>query len=52
VRDLEEKLTRHFGARVRVHDRGNGKGGRIEIDYANLDDLDRLLDRIYSSAAS
>jgi ParB family chromosome partitioning protein len=46
VRDLEERLTRTLGARVRVHDRGGQKGGRIEIVYANLDDLDRLLDRL------
>jgi ParB family chromosome partitioning protein len=46
VRDLEERLTRSLGARVQVHDRGAKKGGRIEIVYANLDDLDRLLDRL------
>jgi len=46
VRDLEQRLTRHLGARVTVHDKGANRGGRIEIDYANLDDLDRILDRI------
>lgn len=46
VRDLEERLMRALGARVRVNDRGDGKGGKIEIDYANLDDLERLLDRL------
>jgi ParB family chromosome partitioning protein len=49
VKDLEQKLTRSLGAKVAVHDRGNGKGGRIEIDYADLDDLDRLLDRLLAT---
>lgn len=43
VRDLEEKLTRALGAKVRVADRGGSKGGRLEIEYSDLDDLDRLL---------
>lgn len=50
VRDLEQKLTRTLGARVRLHDRGGGRGGAIQIDYANLDDLDRILDQLYATA--
>jgi ParB family chromosome partitioning protein len=46
VRDLEQRLTRTLGARVSVRDRGQDRGGRIEIEYADLDDLDRILDRI------
>jgi ParB family chromosome partitioning protein len=46
VRDLEEKLARALGARVAVRDRGKGRGGSIEIKYLNLDDLDRILDRL------
>jgi ParB family chromosome partitioning protein len=46
VRDLEDKLTRALGARVAVRDRGKGRGGTIEIKYLNLDDLDRILDRL------
>jgi ParB family transcriptional regulator, chromosome partitioning protein len=49
VRDLEEKLTRALGSRVRIEERGGGKAGRIEIDYADLDDLDRLLDVLLPS---
>ncbi len=49
VKDLEEKLTRALGARVRIAERGAAKGGRIEIDYADLDDLDRLLDVLLAS---
>jgi ParB family chromosome partitioning protein len=44
VKDLEQKLTRALGAKVAVHDRGGDKGGRIEIPYGNLDDLDRILE--------
>ncbi len=42
VRDLESRLTRHLGTRVAVHDK-EGKG-QIVIDYASLDELDRLLE--------
>ncbi len=49
VKDLEQKLTRALGARIAVVDRGGGKGGRIEIEYADLDDLDRLLDKLLST---
>jgi ParB family chromosome partitioning protein len=44
VRDLEQRLARHLGARVEVKDEG-GKG-RIAIEYASLDELDRILDVI------
>ncbi len=50
VKDLEQKLTRSLGARVKVSDRGGGKGGRIEIEYGDLDDLDRILDRLLATA--
>jgi hypothetical protein len=50
VKDLEQKLTRALGARCAVSDRGGGKGGRIEIEYADLDDLDRLLDKMLTPA--
>jgi len=43
VRDLEERLTRSLGAKVAVSEKAAGKGGKIEIKYADLDDLDRLL---------
>jgi ParB family transcriptional regulator, chromosome partitioning protein len=46
VRDVENRLTRALGARVVLHDRGGNRGGSIEIRYANLDDLDRILDRL------
>jgi ParB family chromosome partitioning protein len=47
VRELEQKLTRTLGARVQIHQ--TGKGGKIEINWSDLDDLDRILDQIYST---
>ena len=42
ARRVGDDLTRRLGTRVRVLPRG--KGGRIEIDYHSLDELDRLID--------
>jgi ParB family chromosome partitioning protein len=44
VRDLEARLTRSLGTKVEVRDRGNK--GEIAIPYANLDALDRLIDKL------
>ncbi len=44
VRDLEQKLTRALGTKVEVRDRGNK--GEVAIPYADLDALDRLLNKI------
>ena len=41
VRDLESRLTRTLGARTLVDHKG--KGGRILISYADLDELDRII---------
>lgn len=46
VRDVENRLTKSLGAQVSLAERKNGKGGCIEITYADLDDLDRLLERL------
>jgi ParB family chromosome partitioning protein len=46
VRELEQRLVQRLGARVAIHDRGRNRGGRIEIRYANLDDLDRILEKL------
>ncbi len=46
VRDLENRLTKSLGSQVAMHEDKNGKGGLIEIRYADLDDLDRLLARL------
>jgi ParB family chromosome partitioning protein len=44
IRDLETRLTRTLGTRVLVRDLGNR--GEIAIPYADLDALDRLLDKL------
>ena len=44
VRDLEVRLTRGLGTKVEVRDRGNK--GEVAIPYADLDALDRLIDKL------
>jgi ParB family transcriptional regulator, chromosome partitioning protein len=44
--DLVEQLKRHFKAKVAL--RQGSRGGKIEISYANLDDLTRIIDIIKS----
>jgi ParB family transcriptional regulator, chromosome partitioning protein len=44
VRDLEQRLARALGTRVEVRDRGNK--GEVAIPYADLDALDRLIDKL------
>jgi ParB family chromosome partitioning protein len=45
VRDLEKRLERAVGLPVRVVERAPN-AGRLEIDYANLDELERVLDKL------
>lgn len=42
VADLEDKLIKALGTKVRIHHKG--KKGKIEIEYYSLDELDRLLE--------
>jgi ParB family chromosome partitioning protein len=44
VRDLEQRLTRALGTKVEVRDRGNK--GEVAIPYADLDALDRVLEKL------
>jgi ParB family chromosome partitioning protein len=44
VRDLEQRLSRALGAKVEVRDTGNK--GEIAVPYADLDALDRLIDKL------
>lgn len=46
VRDVENRLTKSLGASVTLTEKKSGKGGSIEIKYTDLDDLDRLLERL------
>ena len=45
VRDLVQRLERALGTRVRI-DQRSAQAGTIEIDYASLDQLDGLLDKL------
>jgi ParB family transcriptional regulator, chromosome partitioning protein len=45
VRDLETRLNRRYGTRCEVRDK-NGKG-EIVIRYADLDELDRILEQMF-----
>ncbi len=45
VRDLEQRLERALGTRVRVAQK-DAQRGTIEIDYVSLDQLDGLLERM------
>jgi ParB family chromosome partitioning protein len=48
VRDLEERLTKSLGARTNLVEDKKGAGGLIQLRYTDLDDLDRLLERLLS----
>jgi ParB family transcriptional regulator, chromosome partitioning protein len=43
ISSLEEKLIKQLGTKVRIMHR-NKKGGKIEIEYYSLDELDRLFE--------
>lgn len=43
ITSLEEKLMHSLGTKVRLRHKGKN-GGRIEIDYYSLEELDRLLE--------
>lgn len=42
IREMEDRLRRHFGTKVEVRLNGRNKGN-IKIHFASLDDFDRLL---------
>ena len=42
ARRLVEELQRRLGTKVRLVERGNGKG-TIEVDFFSYDDLERLM---------
>jgi ParB family transcriptional regulator, chromosome partitioning protein len=44
LRDLEHKLTRHFGLRVEIRDVGNK--GEVAVHYGSLDEFDRILSKL------
>jgi ParB family chromosome partitioning protein len=48
IRAAEAKLRRYLGTQVRIHQVGAGSFGRIEIEYYNALDLDRIYNAILS----
>ena len=48
-RAAEDKLRQVLGTNVKISPSGKDGAGRIEIEYYNLDDLDRLYQRLYNS---
>lgn len=42
IRDLEDKLKRHLGARVAIETRRNGQRGRIVIEFDSIDEFGRI----------
>lgn len=42
----ETKLMRRLGTNVKILSKGDGKAGKIEIEYYNTDDLDRIYQMI------
>ena len=49
VRAAEVKLRRALGTQVRIHPQRTGAPGKIEIEYYNLADLDRIFSAIVRS---
>ncbi len=45
IASLEDKLRQSLGTKVRLLHKGK-KGGKIEIEYYSLDELDRLLEQL------
>jgi ParB family chromosome partitioning protein len=43
VAALERKLRKHLGTKVRLKHKGK-KGGRLEIEYSSLEELDRIVE--------
>lgn len=44
IASLEEKLMHSLGTKVHLKHKSNKKGGKLEIEYYSLDELDRLLE--------
>ena len=51
VRAAQEAMERTLGTKVRIVERKGG-GGRVEIDYYSLDDLNRIYDAVVSKPES
>ncbi|UCF30915.1 MAG: ParB/RepB/Spo0J family partition protein [bacterium] len=45
IRDLERRLERYLGTKARIRD--TKKGGRVEITYSSLEELNGIVDKIF-----
>lgn len=45
VRDLENRLSKALGSTTTIHESGKERG-QVRINYASLDELDRLIERL------
>lgn len=52
IRAAENKLRRRFGTQVRIVQSGSGQPGRIELEFYNAADLDRLYQLLISDGRS
>jgi len=52
VKAAETKLRRRFGTQVKIIPSQTGTGGKIEIEYYNDNDLDRLYQLLASGQSS
>ena len=52
VKAAETKLRRRFGTQVKIIPSQTGTGGKIEIEYYNDNDLDRLYQLLASGQPS
>jgi ParB family chromosome partitioning protein len=46
ILDLEDRLKKHLGTNVAIQTRRNGQRGRIIIDFASLDDFERITETL------
>jgi ParB family chromosome partitioning protein len=51
IRLAETKLQRALGTNVKINPNGTGNAGKIEIEYYNLEDLDRLFQMLVNREA-
>ena len=49
VRAAEDQLRQALGTQVKISPVGRNGAGKIEIEYYNVDDLDRIYQRLYNS---
>ncbi|MCK4850050.1 MAG: ParB/RepB/Spo0J family partition protein [Phycisphaerae bacterium] len=49
LRELEDRLSRRLGRRVRIRSRGSGEKGEIIINFGSLDEFDELVAKLCAS---